>query len=447
MKFKRKAGLVVSSTILAVSVLAGCASNKGSEQATSGDKDEVVTIKYYNWDNEIQAATTEQYIEQFEKENPNINVESVSLVPGNSLETLKKLDVLMASGEKVDLVMLPHADAVFERTAQGVLAPLDEFYEKSNLNPEEEYYVNPQYEGKYYGIQNNVVQNYVLLNKNALDEAGLPVPKLGWTWDDFAEYARKLTKGEGEEKQYGAYFHNWSLYANPMAQIQFKHPFLTEEGKTNFDDPTFEYFFNLRRTMEKEDQSIKPYSDVIGAKLNYRTEFFNGDAAMLLTGTFTINDPGDLENYPHDFKTAFAPVPLYSKDDKPEIFMGGNFLSIGANSDNKEEAFKFARFMSTNLTEARTELPGWKKGDVKPLVERFISGKEDMYDVESLMYTLFESGVEPLPTSKVSITYGSQLDQILTDGFSQFILEDKSAKEVQDWMVKEANNVIEENSK
>lgn len=445
MKFKRKAGLVFSSALLAVSVMAGCSNNKGSEQ-TSSEKDDVVTIKYYNFDNELQAATTEQYIDQFQKENPNINVESISLVPGNSLETLKKLDVLMASGEKVDLVMLPYADAVFERTAQGVLAPLDEFYDKNNLKPEEEYYVNPQYEGKYYGIQNNVVQNYVLLNKDALDEAGLPVPKLGWTWDDFADYTRKLTKGEGNEKQYGAYFHNWSLYANPMAQIQFKHPFLTEEGKTNFDDPTFEYFFNLRRTMEKEDQSIKPYSDVIGAKLNYRTEFFNGDAAMLLTGTYTINDPGDLTNYPHDFKTAFAPVPLYSKDDKAEIFMGGNFLSIGANSDYKEESFKFARFMSTNLTEARTELPGWKKGDVKPLVERFISGKEEMYDVDSLMYTLFESEVESLPPSKVSVAYGALLDKIITDGFSQFILEDKSTEEVQDWMVEEANKVIE-NSK
>jgi multiple sugar transport system substrate-binding protein len=60
------------------------------------------------------------------------------------------------------------------------------------------------------------------------------------------------------------------------------------------------------------------------------------------------------------------------------------------------------------------------------------------------MYTLFDS-TEPLPASDVSITYAAELDKILGDGFSQFILEDKSAKEVQKWMADEANKVIKEN--
>jgi len=220
---------------------------------------------------------------------------------------------------------------------------------------------------------------------------------------------------------------------------------MTEDGKTNFTDPSYEYFFNLRRQMEKKDKSIKPYADVIGAKLNYRTEFFNGDAAMLLTGSWMIPDTGNIEQFPHEFKTAFAPVPVYKKGDDQEVYMGGNYLAIGKNSKHKEAAFKFARFISTNLTDARTELPGWKKGDAKPLVEKWISGKEKYYDVDALMYTLYGSGTKALPASKVSITYAAQLDKILGDGFSQFILEGKSAKDVQKWMTKEANKVIDEN--
>lgn len=445
MKLKKKAILAVSTVFLSMSLLSACSDNSNAKKSTASEsKDKQVTIKFYNWDNEAMAASTNQYIEQFEKKNPNIHVESVSLVPGNSLETLKKLDVLTASGEPIDLVMLPNADAVSQRAAQGVLEPIDDLYKENKLKPEEEYYVNPQYKGKHYGILNNVTTNFVLLNKDALDAAGLKVPKAGWTWDDFKDYAKKLTKGEGTTKQYGAYFHTWSLYANPVAQVQFKNPFMTEDGKINFSDPSYEYFFNLRRTMEKTDKSVKPFADVIGAKLNYRTEFLNGSAAMLLTGTYMIKDVGDLAQFPHDFKTAFAPVPVQKKGDKSEYFMGGNYLAIGKSSKNKEAAFKFARFMSTNLTDARTELPGWKKGDAKPLVKKWISGKEKYYDVNSLNYTLFNNDIKVLPASKVSITFASELDKIETDGFSQFILENKSAKDVQKWMVDEANKVIKD---
>lgn len=448
MMFKKNATLALSTAFLAMSLLSACAggSESSSSKSEKPKEEEKVTIKYYNWDNEVMQASTAKYIEQFEKENPNINVEHVPLVPGNSLESLKKLDVLTASGEEIDVFMTPAIDHIYQRAAQGVIAPLDDLYKENNLNPEEEYLVNPIYKGKNYGILTNITTNFVLLNKDALDEAGLEVPKAGWTWDEFSEYAKKLTKGEGTEKQYGAYFHNWGLYANPIAQVHLKHPFMTEDGKTNFKDPSYEYFFNLRRQMEKTDKSIKPYADVIGAKLNYRTEFFNGDAAMLLTGTWMIGETGNVQNNPHDFKTAFAPVPVMKKGDKTDIFTGGHYLAIGESSKNKEAAFKFARFVSTNLTDARTELPGWKNGEAQPLVEKWIEGKEELYDVDSLMYTLFDSQ-EALPASDVSITYAAQLDKILGDGFSQFILEDKSAKEVQQWMADEANKVIKENTK
>jgi len=455
---KKHATLLLSIILLAVTVLAGCSSStggsKGNNGATTAPKSssepaaqEKVTIRYFNWDNDVQAQTTAEYIKQFEAENPNIRVESVSLVPGNSLETMKKLDFLVASEEQVDLIAFPNTSELFSRAQNGVLAPLNEFYEADGLKPEEEYMVNPKMNENYYGIQTNATTNFILLNKDALDEAGLEVPKVGWTWDDFRDYAKKLTKDNNGTKQYGAYFHSWPLYMNPAAQVNMRHPFLTEEGETNFTDPTFKYFFELRRAMEAEDKSAKPYSDVIGAKLAYRTEFFDGKAAMMLTGSWMISEIGDTEKYPHAFKTAIAPVPLPSAGADPSVFIGGNFVSIGANSKHKEESYKFARFIATNLSEARIELPGWIKGDAKPIVERLIGENKELYDLDSLMYTLFTDEIKPLPASNVVVSYDKELDQILTDGFSKFILSNQSADEAQKWMVDEANKVIQKNSK
>ncbi|MFD0588717.1 ABC transporter substrate-binding protein [Paenibacillus sp. GCM10027627] len=444
--------------LLAVSVLGACSSSSSSKgtnspaspEATNGTDSpskEKVTIKYFNWDNEVQAQTTAKYIEQFEAENPNIKVESVALVPGNSLETMKKLDFLVASGEQVDLIAFPNTTELFTRAQNGVLAPLNEFYTADGIKPDEEYMVNPKMKDNYYGIQTNATTNFILLNKDALDAAGLAVPKADWTWDDFREYAKKLTTDQNGTKQYGAYFHSWPLYMNPVAQVNMRHPFLTEEGKTNFSDPSFKSFFDLRRAMEKEDKSAKPYSDVIGAKLAYRTEFFDGKAAMMLTGSWMISEIGDTTKYPHTFKTAVAPVPLPSKGADPSVYIGGNFLSVGETSKYKQEAYKFARFISTNLSEARIELPGWRKGDAKPIVERMIGENKELYDVDSLMYTLFTDEIKPLPASSVVVSYDKELDQILTDGFSKFILGSQSSDEIQAWMVDEANKVIQKNTK
>ncbi len=39
-----------------------------------------------------------------------------------------------------------------------------------------------------------------MINKDHLDEAGLEVPPLDWTWEDYREYSKALTQGEGKDK-------------------------------------------------------------------------------------------------------------------------------------------------------------------------------------------------------------------------------------------------------
>lgn len=444
----KKSFKVLLSFILVLLITALAACSGSDEEKESGDeataKDEQVTIKYYNWDNDVMAKTTEKYIEQFEKENPNIKVESVPLVPGDSLASLENLDVLLASGEPVDVIAFPNVDTLYQRASMGALQPLNEFYDEEGVDPSEEYFVNPTVEDDYYGIQFNATTNFVLLNKDALDEANLEVPKAGWTWDDFATYVEKLTKDTGDKKRYGAYFHSWPLYMNPPAQTLMKHPFLNEDGTTNYSDPSFTYSFEMRKDMEKNGLT-KTYQDILGADLNYRAEFFNEEAAMLLTGSWMIGEAGNLEVNPHDFKTAFAPVPVLNEGDPTEYFMGGNYAAIGNSSEHKDEAYKFARFISTNMSEARTELPGWKQADLEPFIEKLIEGNEELYDVDSLMHTTTGEEIDYLEASQVSIDYASELEEVLVDGFGKYMLNDEPVDEVINWMVDKAEEIIKDN--
>lgn len=432
--------------ILLTLLLSACGNeDESSEPVAEGDTEEQITIKYYNWDNDVMAKTTADYIEQFEAENPNITVESMALVPGNSIATLENLDILLASGESIDVVAFPAVDRLYQRQSMGALYPLNEFYEEEGIDPTDEYYVNPTVGDDYYGMQFNATTNFVLLNKDALDEAGLEVPTAGWTWDDFAEYAEALTIETDDNKRYGAYFHSWPLYMNPPAQTLMKHPFLLEDGTTNFTDPSYNKLFQLRKEMEDKGHA-KAFRDVLGADLNYRAEFFNEEAAMLLTGSWMIGEVGNLEANPHDFETAFAPVPVVNEGDPSDYFMGGNYLAIGKSSEHKEAAYKFARFISTNMSDARTEIPGWTQADLEPFLLDIIEGNEELYDVDSLIYTITSDDISYLDASEISIDYSGELEEILVDGFAKHMLNNEPVEEVNAWMVEKATEVIESKS-
>jgi len=447
-KVKHRLSIILSTVLASTLILSGCG-NSGSESSAGKTDKGATTIKYYNWDNEAQQAGTDAMLQEFMDQNPDIKVEHVVLVPGDSVEMLKKLDFLISSGEAIDVIQFPSLGGVLERAERGALAPLNEFYEKESLVPEDEYFVNPKLDDKYYGMQYTKSTNYVMLNKDALDEAGLEVPKYGWTWDDYREYAKKLTKGEGVDKRYGSYFHTWELYMNAPAQTMMKDPFVYEDGTTILADPTYKYFFQLRKDMEEKDKSAKPYSDVLAAKLNYRTEFFNEEAAMILTGNFTIADPGNTEQYPHDFKTAFAPVPVppagwEPKEYEGKYFTSGNMLAMGANSANKEASFKLMRFMTTADSDNRLEFSGYKKANNEELLTKLVAGKEEMYDMDSLKYTLFSDEIQYLDAAKVMIASTAELTKIINDGFSKFMLSNEPIDEVQQWMVDEATKIINE---
>lgn len=452
---KKKGLLLLSGTMLMSSFLGACGSNSdaanekpaSSATSTATSSAQTVTLKYYNWDNEATVGSTKKLIASFEAKNPNIKVESISLVPGNSTETLKKMDVSMSSGEQVDVVLLPNIDEAIGRAAQGVLAPLDDMYKKDNVNPEDEYYINPKYKGKYYATMLNSSSWMVMFNENALKEANLQVPTFGWTWDDFREYAKKLTKGEGNDKQYGTYFHTWGEYTNMIAYTDKKNPYLTAELKPQFDDPSFTYFFNIRRAMEKDDKSAKPLADVIGAKLSYANEFITGKAAMLVTGSFNLTNLQNTEKFPHTFKTVFAPLPRPSKDADPGLTnIGGQFLAVASASKNKEAAYKFVRYLSTEQVE-RIELSGWKKSDGKALTERLYGKSKDLIDLPSLTSTLYDNKVKTALSSDISVSYASQLKKVMEDGFSKFMLDNQSAQDTQKWMMTEAEKVIKQNTK
>lgn len=455
-----KKWFAISMAIVMIFVLTACGSNSSNgntntnknaagtdnKQQGSEENKEPIKIKFYNWDANQDAI--HQIITDFEAENPTIKVTSEVLVPGGSAnDNMTKLDVLMSTEEELDVVAIPNEEQTVLRAANGMFLPLDELFTQDGVNVQEDYLISTKYDGKLYAVPQFVNYWYVLLNKDHLDAAGLKVPQVGWTWDEFRAYAKALTQGEGNDKRYGAYFHTWGEYANPMLYSEKIHPYMLDATTSIFADSSFDYWFNLRRAMEQEDQSVRTFSDVIGSKANYRTEFFNEKASMLMIGSWTVADAGNLESYPHEFKTAFAPMPrMNEKSPIGGTNIAGEFIAISKNTKHPNEAYRFLRYLSTIGSEKRGATSGWKQADGEKFVANIVEKNPDLYDVESLKHTLFNDKIHSPITGEINISYANEMKKgVLEAGFSKFILDNNSVEEVKAFMVEEANKIIKQN--
>ncbi|WNS43098.1 extracellular solute-binding protein [Paenibacillus sp. MMS20-IR301] len=417
--------------------------NQASGEGSSGEK---VTIKLYTNAKGEPEEPMMKLVTAFNEQNDHIKVEHVALVQNNdSREMLQKLDVLSASGEEVDVVLLNNEGFVLERAGNGMLYPLDEFFTANNINPEDEYYRNPVYEGKHYAAMTDASFWFVALNENHLKDAGLAVPGFDWTWDDFREYSTKLAASG--ENRYGTYFHTFGEYANLIAYTDFKNPQMKEDGTLLFDDPSFEYWFNLRRAMEIEDKSVKPLADVLAAKQHWATDFMNGTTSMLPIAGYALDEAFlNSDSYPRDFKITFAPLPRSSASAETGLTsISGSFLTMHKNSKNKEAAFEFIKFATMEGAELSGRIPGWKKADGKAVLEKIIGDKSDLVDNQVLSNVLFDERVHTAGSSSVSVSYQQQLKKVAEGGINKFLLDNSTYDEAEKYMMDEGQKIIASN--
>ncbi|MDF2923112.1 MAG: transporter substrate-binding protein [Paenibacillaceae bacterium] len=84
--------------------------------------------------------------------------------------------LLAASGDQMDVIMYSAAPDYAQRVGAGMLEPLDEYLKMDGLDPKAEFKIDTSVNGKYYALPGKMIEWLVLLNKDKLDQAKLPVP-------------------------------------------------------------------------------------------------------------------------------------------------------------------------------------------------------------------------------------------------------------------------------
>ena len=414
----------------------------GSSEATSEDGKTV--IRFVSWQTN-HAAANEAVAQAYEALHPDIDIQFEYIGDMNSNDYMTAVDIMIMGGEPMDIVMTSGFPSHAQRADSGAYINLEPYFEAEGVSFEDSYNTTFRVNGGVYGITGEMKYNIVLINKDMLDAAGLPVPPLDWTWDDYRAYAEALTQGEGANKIYGSYFHSWgSQNVLGVGGAKLGSTYFKDDGSPIFDDPSFVNFLEFRKQLEADGYST-PLADVKALNMNYRDQFFRGQIAMLCMGTFMLSDIGN-EIYSPDFVTTFARIPAWNSDDPHYNVADGQFFSISRTSTHPQEAYDFLRFWTTEGVAIKGMFISNEKGaDRMESVNAIVSGFTDKLDFDALLAIMNDpKWVENFPD--YCPPFQGEIDNVLTEETDLYLLGSQSLETTINNLMTRSNAIIAANT-
>lgn len=444
----KKKGWVAGWTalVLIMGLLAGCSgggdgsggntSGKAGEQADGNDKSgNTVTLKM--WGGVPPEAGPQQVIDAWNKEHPDIQVEYVRFV--NDDDGNLKLDTAMITGQDVDLFVNYSISQASKRVESNLALDLSPF---SDYNIDEKMGADAEswkIDGKYYGMPTTKSPFFIALNKDALDAAGLPVPR-DWTWDELREYAKKLKTGSN----YG-FIQNMEPFVDPIDSILSQEGYTKPDGTSNLDHPLVKKWLETLNTMMKEDKTTPPLGEQLTSKMPVEQVFLSGEVPMLNIGAWLLRSSNNFTDFPRDFKIAFAQVPRLADSADNYVTRGGlgDYISINARSKHQAEAWEFLKWYADGgmaPMAAGGRLPASKDANQEDALTSLLGDKKDTYDLESLMYVMFE---DKTPTYVRSLP--QEVMDMRAQEYEKFFLGAQSLDQTIQAMVTRHNDFLKQN--
>ncbi len=348
----------------------------------------VKTIKFYTWEATLKDQN-KAVIDAFQEKNPYIKVDIQYPVENDNVAYTQKIDLLLLSGEQIDCMMESSVQKMTSKVDRKLYQPLNAFLQKEGVDYDKLYTVSSKIGDSYYALPIDVTTWFVMINKSMLKAAGLSVPNKNWTWNDYRDYARKLTRGEGQDKVYGSYFHTWQNYdLMGVYSTKLDNAYYKKDGSLNFDDPNLKGWLQFRYDMENVDRTSVSLMDIKTLKLAYRNEFFNQKVAMVPTGSWMLAEIKDTEKWPHDFQTTFAPLPVWGSSGVPGYtFSDTKMVSIPTNAKNPDEAYKFIRYYTSEGAHIRAGgLTAERNVSVRSMLPSIVgTNPYKLYDINAIL--------------------------------------------------------------
>lgn len=355
--------MVLSISMIATFSFAGCkAEEEVAEEEVTEEKvvveeveveeevvEEPVTLKFTGWEaSPLETESVEKGLEIFMSKNPNITVE-YNPIPGT--EYTSKMLTMMVAKTCPDVFFCYAYDYRSFIEAGHLLDLTDNFNEIYNIDdyiPSAATIMNTDY--GIYGISSCTVSPVLYYNKAIFDAAGLDYPPSdpaeAWTWDEFVDVAKKLTKVEnGKTVQYGVYgLENSYMYSalimsnggsywddnNNITETTINSPEAAEVMQAIYD----------LGWVEGATTFLPEQMEVIGGGQSATALLAAGNIAMLIDGSWSLQELAKM-----DFEVGVGILPKF----KDVITHGqAHVHAAWANTEHPEEAWELINFLSSD---------------------------------------------------------------------------------------------------
>ncbi|MBJ6362029.1 ABC transporter substrate-binding protein [Paenibacillus sp. GCM10012307] len=438
--------------ILALSVILSACSGGSNGNTSSGtgakeqttDKTSAQVVKLKIWGGVPEENGPGDVVANWNANNPEVQVEYVRYVNDDSGNT--KLDTALISQTNAPDIFISYGETYFNRRMNaGMTASLDELIQKAGFDVDAVIGNDNviRQDGQIFYLPAMKQISMVLFNETALTAAGEPLPT-DWTWDDYVALAGKLTNNG----VFGSFIEAPGEIL-PKILLTLKQPqdsYYDAEGLSSFGSDAVEKGMQLQKQLYDE-KSMVSWPESISSNLKPYSELFTGQANMILGGTHLMRYVKNTQEFPREFKVAFAPNPQYAKGEKVNIAGFNDLISINSNSAHKEEAMSF---ISWYLTEGNTamipggRIPTNKQADMDEVVELFVGEAEDFINVESLKQVLSIDYV--FPKQVKSVAY-AELTKILTEESEKYMMNAQSLEQAMEKVKARADQAIQAESK
>lgn len=370
---------------------ASAAEENGGEDEQGGS-DEQITLRMAWWGSQERHDITVQVIEMYEKDHPNIDIEYEFF---SFDDYFTKLKTLVASDQVWDIFQLGGNFPMY----MDKIYPLDEFIESGVVDVSKigdaNLVITQDTDGTQLGLSNGLSGYGMAYDVDMFNEAGVPLPETGWTWDDYAAACRAIHDKTGHfgtsgfaSSEFIAGCSTYIAQYGEVGQYGFFNLDLTGMG---FDDPSMlEPYIQMKADLIKEGAA--PDAGAEAEITNIENDFLvTGEAGITWVA---INQfPTIYDICKEEGRTlALAPLPRITKDGPSGIVMqSSQMLCVSQDSEHKEEAAAFISWFQ-NSTECNEVLHGERgipvNSDVRAALKaNATEGQQIMYDYVDLIST------------------------------------------------------------
>lgn len=384
-----------------------------------------VTLTYWQHSSAARDEMMTELVKDFEAENPDIKIKLEFIPEGDYSQ---KLIPSLATDTAPDVFQI-QSGMVAKLAEAGAIQPLDETVMPADMI-EKEFVpatVNGlKYNDQYYGMPTDVQTIILFWNKALVAEAGLDAENGPQTWEEFFDWARKLTKREGDALVQSGW--------GGKGYVPELLSFIEQKGGKFYDEESGQFVF-------AEDavalDAIKEYASLYKDDKVYDTEFVKNWAGFRqgLIGMM-LGHPAMIGNLPQtapDLDFGVGMIPANGDSRATCVTSWGYVASAKAPS---EEATRFIEFLSSEEVEKK-----WtqKTGEL-PARSILLDDEELKQDPKVAV------AIQSLEDSFVGVVQTPALNTILSDSYTEYLKTDRPLeeimKEAQDKMNAELNNPV-----